>query len=426
MALPRGVPDEVGTAISALRRACEASAAALKVLDASSFRAPEWSGTAAAAFGERKVQLSRRCAELEQVTASVGSALQQWQPQASADRAAMVRAAAALREVQAREQVAQAAGQGYTPQLTAAADAAWRDCSGARDRYWAAVARLTQALHASREGITDRPLSAGEHVQAFVSRVWQDGVKGPASQLWALTGAAVVDPAAWRETVGSLPGETIGAIASVVRHPVAAAAAAVDAPAWQQGRIGEGAGAVAAILMPTPRWLHLGPERAVTRVERQTLDPHAPLPSLQTVDELLAAPNLLRQEHATLGHTVSRHVAVDDDFLMDRLTHGTVDEMTGERTFAPREASRFLGQDVAEGAIGEALRANEALVRAFAGSTGDQLNIRYDTGRDIAVVMTPAQGGFLRDTTSQVAVQLRRDPTGRVFVGTAYAPPTGR
>ncbi len=84
-----------------------------------------------------------------------------------------------------------------------------------------------------------------------------------------------------------------------------------------------------------------------------TRDLSSPVVS-QTMDELRAAPDLDRSEHPALGHTISRHVDVTDQYLEFRLREGTP-ENDGRISPPPEQVSRWTDRATAEATIREAL-----------------------------------------------------------------------
>ncbi len=421
MVLPRGRPERATEAVLALQRASLACRSAVHTLDGGPSLAPGWGGVAANEYRSRRAVLSGRCAELDRLTADAAAAVARWSVTAVADRASMVRAKAAVDDVVAAETAAAGAGQLYRPDLTTAHDAALAAWAGARDDYQAEVTRLAQQLTALRDDVTDRSLGLGEQAQAFVQTVWDGAVAAPAEQVWSLTGQALTDPNGWWDTVTALPGQARELAGRVFHDPLGVLGDTVDAEAWRNGHVGEGLGAAAVLFMPGPKWLELGPETSASRVLAGMSRVTRALPRLRTVDELLDRVDLELNEHPERGHVLERHVDVTDDYLMDRLTHGTL-APDGTRGLIPREASRFTDRATAETAITEALRAREAELREFAANpTSNGLRIDMNLDRDIGVVFRREPGGgFKREDGQGVTVVLAATPQGQVYIQTAF------
>ena len=147
-------------------------------------------------------------------------------------------------------------------------------------------------------------------------------------------------------------------------------------------------------------------------------DTHMPSELRVLYDEVGAAfagVDLIRHEHAQLGHTLRRHVDVDDDYLMDRLVHGTLLD-DGSRGDAPGAASRFTDRATAERAITEALRRNQIEIAEFVehGPAAGQheLWISYDSREPLGDVMKRAPGGFTVSEGHHARVALRIGPDG--------------
>jgi hypothetical protein len=122
----------------------------------------------------------------------------------------------------------------------------------------------------------------------------------------------------------------------------------------------------------------------------------------------------LAAEEAAGGHTIARHVAKDDAFLLNRLA--TESAIPAAGTFASlREAEQV---------VSDALRANQVAITQWAASGVQKtLPLTYQAGRDIGTVI-------LRGTTAPRAAQavrivLRRTTIAQkvYFVLTAYPMP---
>ena len=419
--LPRGLPGEAAGAVAQLDGVSGACRSAVQALDAGPGLAPGWEGVAAGEYRQRRALLAQRCAQFEELAGTAAGLVRRWSVAAAADREAMVRARAAVQDVVAEERMAAAAGQLYRPDLTAAHDRALGAWAAAQDDYRAGVTQLAQQLDAVRDVVSDRQLSAGDQARAFVQTVWDGGVAGPAEQVWSLTGQVLVDPAGWWGAVRSVPGQARDLVAEVFHDPLGVLGRLVDAPAWSQGHAGEGLGAATVLFLPGHDWLELDRAARPLRVLRRGSEAARAWPRLQTVDELLQGVDLERHEHPDLGHTLDRHVEVDDAYLKDRLAHGTPLE-DGGRAGAPKATSRFTDRATAQTAITQVLRANEAALRDFAAHPSSRsLELSANLGRDIGVVYSPAgPGAFRREPGQLVRVLVKAGPGGRLFIESAY------
>lgn len=411
--LPDARPEAAGPAALALQRSAgEATDAALATGTAPPVA---WIGDAADGFRQATAVLAQRCQEVQQVAGAAADAIGGWAGPAAADRAAMVAARRAIEEVQAQEAAARAAGRYDTPELTARADAAWQSWARAKAGYWAGVRELAHRLAGLQTGVSDRSLTGGEQATAFLRRVWDDGVRAPAALAWSLTGQAFIDREGWRRDVRAVPGQVRDTAGAAVSDPKAFIEALVDAPAWKEGHLGEGVGALAALFVPMPRWLRRTPHP----VPRPWQLP--PLPVLQSTANLARGVDLARHEHPALGHTLSRHVYVTDRYLMERLVHGTL-EWDGRRSGIPPAASRFTDLETAQGSVTAAIRRHAESVSSFAdvGNADNRLVIKLELDRPLGVVYRPTPGGFVRDEGSAVTVVLTRLRRGEIYVNSAY------
>ncbi|MFZ0157522.1 MAG: RNase A-like domain-containing protein [Kineosporiaceae bacterium] len=417
--LPDGDPQQAIAAVRALQHASNACRDALDRLDASVSAAEAWSGPAADAYAQRRGVLVDRCADLDTVTARAARAIESWSAEAGAQRAVLVRARGQLLDLQQQDAAARRLGMDTPVHLHAElfdAVQAWRTAQAA-DRQEGE--QLVRTLLGLREEISDAPVGLGGQVTDLVGTVWNRGVVEPVAGMWALTGQALIDPHAWWQDVrGGVKG-LASSIETWWNDPKGAAGQAVDAPAWQAGHYGQGAGAVLAMALPGPRWARRMPGDRREIRPRGTPRP-GPQPRLQTVDELLDGVDLHLHEHPDFGHTLARHVDVDDDYLTDRLTHGTL-HPDGTRGGVPPEASRFTDRATADAAINETLRRYETELRAFAARPGTGvLRLDHSLGHDLGTVITPTPQGFMVRQGQVVRLYLRREPDGSVCLETAY------
>ncbi len=419
--LPRVQPEAAWDAASGLASVAAAAQAAADALSAAPATAVCWSGEAADAYRVVRERMARRTVQLAEVASAGAGVVLDWL-RAAAPALAEMRATAERLEAVQRHVVA-AAALAYDPALDASLqaeiDAGLRRWHAAREAYWVAVDVAARRLVALRDGITDRPLDVQDQVESAARTVWAGYVADPARQAWGLTGLALVDRNRWWDNVSGLPGKTLRGLAGAASDPRGTAAALIDVDAWRSGHYGEAAASLAVLFLPGPKWLGTSRDLGAVRFAKNIADRTAPKPVLQTVDEMLEGVDLERHEHAELGHALRRHVDVDDEYLMDRLTYGTlVDEST--RGAIPPQASRFTDRAAAEGAITEALRAHEAELKALANApVGKKLLIKYRSLDPLGQVMTPAPGGFRLDEGNVLVLRLTHGPDGP-YIYTAY------
>ncbi|WP_337061750.1 RNase A-like domain-containing protein [Kineococcus sp. G2] len=271
-------------------------------------------------------------------------------------------------------------------------------------------ARLAQRLLALVDDVAGRPRTAGEHVGDAVRTVVAEG----AAAAYAVAGWAW-DPHGWVDAVRAAPGAALDALLD----PAGTATDALHLDDARDGRWGAVAGGAAAALAGR------GAGRAA-----DDLLPGGHLPDdrprdadgrllPQTLDEMLAGVDLERSEGDGRGHTLERHVDVDDEYLRQRLTLGTPNSRTGGRDPAPPAASRWADLETAERTITEALRQNEAQVRrALAG--GRRIELRVPVDVSAGTVLVRDGTGFQQVPAEQAVVVLRRDSDGAPHVLTSY------
>ncbi len=419
LVIPAARPAEAWSAVMALTHAERAAADAGHRLAATGSVAQVWSGRAAQDYRARRADLAGRLAELTAVARVAAAVIRVWALDADAATAAMRAARDGIEQATARVEGARAAGRYWAPELTADLDRAWEAWGRAKQAYWDGTGRAASRLLAVRDLVSGRPEDGADQLRGFYHELRDGLVVEPAALAWGLTGEALVDRDRWWGNVSGLPVRAWSGLTDTVRHPLDAVAGAVDADGWQHGRYGEAAATVAVSFLPRSQVLRFGREGGAAHYARAVLDRGAPKPRLQTVDEMLAGVDLTQHEHAEYGHTISRHVAVDDGYLADRLAHGTLVD-GGGRGFVPREASRFTDLAAADRMVTEALRSNEARLRAFATGAGPPTAAFRLTGAQAAgVVMSARGGGFaLRDSAS-VVVRMARGPEGP-YVVSAY------
>jgi hypothetical protein len=419
LVIPEVRPTQAWTAVMDLGAAGRELRWAADTLTGSASAAAVWRGEAADSYRGLRADLSRRLVESAEVAVEAAALVKEWLTAAESALARMRIGRTDVLAARVREEAAHARGRYWAPEITQALEDAWNRWGRARQDYWDAVEHVSVKLTALRDRIDGRPWDAADQVRGFYREVRDAVIVEPATFAWSVTGEALVDREAWWHTVSSLPGDTWESIGRSVRHPVQAVGTAVDVDGWLHGRYGEAIAVGTAMFVPGPHWMRAGPDAGALRFARNILDPRAPKPSLQTVDELLAGVDLGRHEHAAYGHTLSRHVDVDDAYLMDRLTHGTL-IAEGRRGYVPPEASRFTDRGTAERAITTALQTNEDAVRACSvAASRKACTVRMPAGEALGRVMTRAPGGFTARDGTTVVVQLNNGPEG-LYLMSAY------
>jgi hypothetical protein len=421
--LPEGEPHRAQGAVYALRRASAAGRAAVETLDGSLMLISGWSGQAAQQYQQRRSVLLGRCIDLDGVTDRAAQALAGWSEASTAERARMRQARQVLLDVQSQDAAARRAG--VPPPVNLQADLldavqTWRQ---AEQRLGALDAQLSRTLLDLRSQISDRPLGVGDHAMAAIGTAFSQGLIEPARAGWALTGQAFVDRQAWWDDLVASVHGLREQVTGVFTHPVGTAGSTagglIALPQWRSGHYGEAVGSIAALFVPTPKWLRHGPDEGLRRWAERGGGVRRPKPTLQTVDEMLQGVDLSRHEHPEYGHTLARHVDVDDDYLMDRLTYGTIAH-DGTRMWIPPVASRFPDRAVAEARITETLRAYERDMRAFAADPNKKwIEVTHRVDQDIGVVMRRRRRGFVIDEGNMVVLRLQRSPEG-IYIETAF------
>ena len=419
--LPQVDPEAAWDAAAGLTSVASTVREALDVLEAAPVSALCWTGEAADGYRVARERLAARAVELAEVTATAASAVLAWMRDAAPAVAELRRLAVEGERLSAR--IDAAATVAYDPVLDAALNRELDDLLVRWRRgwqtYWDAVETTARRLLALRDGITDRPLDLHDQVEGAGRTAWEGAVAGPATTIWSLTGQTFTDRDAWWADVSAIPGGTADAVTALIEDPLGAAGTLLHVDDWSDGRYGEAAVGGAMAFLPGPRWLTTGRDLGAVRFAGNLADPAAPKPTVQTVDEMLAGVDLDRHEHYELGHALRRHVDVDDDYLMDRLTHGTLlDE--GDRGFLPNTASRFTDRSVAESVITEALRVHERELRDLALQETDSfMVIEFPTRDAIGEVMQRTEGGFDLRPASHLSLTVRVGPDGP-YIYTAY------
>ncbi|WP_432491275.1 RNase A-like domain-containing protein [Kineococcus gypseus] len=269
--------------------------------------------------------------------------------------------------------------------------------------------RLARRLLALVADVADRPRTAGEHVADAARALVAEG----AAAAYAVAGWAW-DADGWAEDLLAAPGQVLDDL----RHPGEAAAEALHLDDARAGRWGALAGGLGAGL--AGRGLGRAVEGAPGRPggDRPRGRDEDPLP--QTLDEMLAGVDLARSEGRGRGHTLERHVDVDDAYLQDRLVNGTrFGGKRGGRGAPPPAASRWVDLETAERTITAALRENEARVRR-ALAAGEDVELRVPVDASAGTVLVRDSTGFRRVPAEQAVVRLRRDERGTPFIVTSF------
>ncbi|MCI2237125.1 hypothetical protein MO973_40100 [Paenibacillus sp. TRM 82003] len=270
--------------------------------------------------------------------------------------------------------------------------------------------RLAQRLLALVDDVAGRPRTLGEHVGDAVRTVVAEG----AAAAYAAAGWAW-DPSGWASGVRAAPGAAVDALLD----PAGTAAGALHLDDARDGRWGAVAGGAAAALAG----------RGAGRAADELL-PGGHLPDdrprdadgrllPQTLDEMLAGVDLERSEGPGRGHTLERHVDVDDEYLRQRLTLGTLDRDSGERGKVPDAASRWADLQAAERTTTQAVRENEARVRQTL-ARGSVVTLRVPVDASAGTVLVRDGTGFRELPPEHAVVVLRRDPHGVPHVLTSY------
>jgi hypothetical protein len=319
-----------------------------------------------------------------------------------------------LAEARAGRRLAMASGGGVPAVWMETAMAAIARHDRAIAAYQEAVASAAGALERLRDDVADRPLSLGDQAGDFGVGLWEGAVSGPVKGLWELASGPFTDRDAWWAMVSGTP----GAIWDSALHPGATAAGLLGVAEFRAGRWGAGAAIAASSFVPSKRLKVFASAQERSRFARNMADPHAPRPRVQTVDEMVAGVNLARHEHHDLGHAIRRHVDVDDDYLRDRLTNGTLDD-GASRGHRPHRASAWDDLATAERSVTQALAANEAMVRSMARGTEPLQSIVFPLEQPAGRVMSTGPSGFSVHPAQTVVVTFKRDGNS-LFIETAY------
>ncbi|WP_461022364.1 RNase A-like domain-containing protein [Thalassiella azotivora] len=424
--LVAGVDGGAGHGVGVrLRSAAGSAREALARLDGAV--AGSWVGRASEAYLAGRGEVSGRLGELEDLCGVLAAGVEEYLPvvEACSRRA---RVAAQRVEVAERRLAAATADAAAEPSPAASQEVlAWgwelEDARGELGRvvaeYRGAVDRLSAVARSVSEAVRFTPRSVAGHVRVAGETWWRLGVVDTVEAGWALTGGVVRDPAGWWSLVSSVPGAVWGAVSD----PVATADEAVGGPSFREEEWGEGAGTLAAAVGLGKGLRDLATPDANQRFARNMADRSAPLPRVQSVDEMLAGVDLSRHEHHDLGHAIRRHVEVDDDYLNDRLDHGTLFDDGTRSKKPPKQASAFTDMETAEAVITDVLRANEQRLRDW---VADPSPSKHPLVLDAAAPPDVGRVVFAQDQdrvprpAEGARVVVKSAPDGTPFIVTAF------
>ncbi len=369
-----------------------------------------WSGPAAEAAADAAERVEDAAALVRDVAAAAAGLLASFAvdvAELAARERALDRDAADMQEANARWVAAGSPGR--DPSLDLLLDLRARQQALAA-AYEELSGRLAHALDGLRVQIPDRPLGVRDQWEGFRDAVGGN-VVGAAALGYGLSVDALVDRQRWWGTVAA----TAQGVAGMLTDPVQTAKDSIGWDAFAGGHWGEGSGVLVGTLL-TRRPGAGGLGHVVEHVAAHGLVKAAH----QTLDEALAYVDLSLHEDA-IGHTLRRHVEVDDDYIRDRAANGTL-MPDGTRGPKPKKAaSRFEDRDTAEMAITYALQAKETQLRSFMMTTQQATHIRIpdmDLGPLGRSALVADPNGPLRQARG-IHVELRKDGD-RLVILTAY------
>jgi len=277
------------------------------------------------------------------------------------------------------------------------------------DAFDEATDTLARRLTAVADHVPHRPRSLTEHLDDAADVVGADLRGG----LWISLGW-LDDPGGWWHDVREVP----ASLWDQATHPVATARDTLHVDDLEDGRWGAAGGALAGAVVGR------GLGKAVERVapdgvpghERDHLGGPALVP--QSLDEMLVGVDLARSEGVDGAHTLERHVDVDDEYLRDRITRGTVDPSTGSRGYAPDRASRWADLATAEGVITTAVKANEARLRRI--SPGGATTLRVPVPPESGTLFVRQGQAVVPHPVEVAVIVIRRASDGSYSVFTSY------
>lgn len=412
-----------------LRRAAAAGEECLGLLAAAV--APEWSGVASQGYLDGRAAVSRRASDLVEASGVLSRAIVEF-----GDEAAMVCArwrseAERLAELELTVADPARAGLDVAALGTSGLDALVADRDSLRLEVAAWERRFGDALAAL--------VSAARQVSALLD----DGVLSTSEQLWEIpttvTELLVVEPLALADLLIDDPSQGDDVAKSMwlgsverARHPIRSLQEMFGTEQFADGRWGEGVGTGLATIagifgtkglgrvpdadLDTVRpsaeasadtcavdvgsggglsipMMMLAAKKtcgtvslvAANRFAHNIQRSDAPRPRTQTLDEMQAGVDLDASEHADLGHVLSRHVDVNEDYLRYRLMVGTP-ETDGARSKPPRAASAWADRATAEASITRAIDEHRGQLDRWMQSGDDSLTLPV-TGEDLGRVM---------------------------------------
>jgi Bacterial CdiA-CT RNAse A domain len=375
-----------------------------------------WSGAASEAYYGQRGRAAERADVLAGFARSVSSGLDRYADSVDGALSGMRRCAEDLDIVLSHKASALADPSPAVQQAAQAeVDDVWSRYEAHRRKYDLAVLDLTDLLGAVPD-FEGRHRDFWDHVsdagRVFVER----GLVEPATALGQMAGAIWDDPGSTDDLVKGL----VAGWLQQLRHPVATTKDSVGWEYWQDGEYGNGVGAAMSVVGGPLIRQALRRIDAPEHFERNVADPKAPRPRIQTVDEMLAGVDLEAHEHYYLGHTIRRHVDVDDEYLIDRLENGTLLDPV-KRGGKPPVASQWTDLETAELEITALLKANERQVRQFAQrGKAASLTLQGPCSAICGTSLYPRiDGVYPRSTASQLTVVLTRKD-GQVLIKTAY------
>ena len=301
-------------------------------------------------------------------------------------------------------------------------------------RFGDAEAALSAACSQVLAIVDGDRMSTADQLWAIPETVVQQMVVEPLG----LAGLLLDDPSQVDDVATAMWFGTIDQL----RHPRRTAEEMAGLPAYEDGRWGEGVGTGIAsvaglwsgrrllipdeglgpVIGPPGRTPGGHPQRRRNRTPLSVQDRirfaaniqdrGAPLPQAQTLDEMAAGVDLSRSEHASRGHTISRHVAVDDDYLLFRLEQGTpLPDGTSDRPATT--VSAWTDRRTAEETITRAVRQHQIDLEEWLDSGEPQIEITIWGGELGRTLTTDRQGRIDVRTADLATIRLRRTPDGR-------------
>ena len=410
------VPDvdagAAGEVAQRLRQVSRLTAAAREVLEQN---APQhWAGSASAGYLDQRGRASGRLDATAGFARSLSTAVERYADAVRPATRTMRQAGADLEFALMR----QAAAVDETERAAAArlVRHAWDDYDRGKSAYDWAVADLMDAASAVPEFEPDAADSTHDHLRAGGRRFWNQAVVDPFVGAKMLAFGWAGDPAGWRAMVSDIP----GSLWDQATHPVRTIDELLAGEDWRNGQYGAAVGSALSMAAVHGKVIKsMASPEVRKRFARNMANPNAPRPRVQTIDEMLAGVRLAAHEHHDLGHAVRRHVDVDDDYLQDRLEHGTLED-GGTRGRKPPAASAFNDLATAERAITEVLRHHETDLRRFAAGELDHLpSLKLHLAEPQGRVMSPNGDTFIveKSATVQVNVSIK---DGTVYIRSAY------